>query len=82
MPKHGPETARLINEETGEEVQPGDTVLTFRGEATVFRYVSSLPEFGKSGKVFTDIRPGGEFYPQVFGCRILTRDDPGFTPSS
>lgn len=70
MPKYEPDVARLVNEDTGREILPGDTVVTFRGESTVFRYVSRLPEHGKEGKVFTDIRPGGEFYPSVLGARI------------
>jgi len=70
MPKYERDAARLIHTETGKEIMPGDTVVSFRGEETVFRYVSRLPEFGKEGKIFTDIRPGGEFYPSVMGARI------------
>lgn len=74
MPKYEPETARLISTITGREIRPGEEVTTFRGEVTVFRYVSGLPWCGKSGKIFTDIRPGGEFYPGVVDARIEIAD--------
>jgi hypothetical protein len=73
MPAYGNDVAALINTETGDEIQPGTTVEDFRGEPVTFLYVSRLPEPGKSGKVMTDRRPGGEFYPGVLNARIEIR---------
>jgi hypothetical protein len=72
VPKYERETARLVSEKTGAEIMPGDKVTTFRGEEVTFLYVSRLPEDGKEGKIFTDDRPGGEFYPSVIGAFIDT----------
>lgn len=74
MPQYERDRARLMDLKTGAEIMPGDTVTTFQGEKTVFRFVSRLPEPGKTGKIITDIRPGGEFYPLVVGARIETRN--------
>lgn len=70
MPKYTREQAQLIHEKTGEEITPGSTVPDFRGDPVKFLYVSRLPELGKSGKVMTDQRPGGEYYPSVLNARI------------
>lgn len=69
MPKYERDVARLVNREFGVEILPGSKI-EIDGEVTTFRYVSRLPEPGKSGKIFTDIRPGGEFYPSVVGADI------------
>jgi len=70
MPKYTQDQAKLIHRETGREIIPGTEVVDFRGDPIVFLYVSCLPEPGKSGKIVTDRRPGGEFYPSVLNARI------------
>lgn len=80
MPKYGPQVARLVNEETGEEIQPGDQVVTFREETVIFQYVSRLPEPGKGGKIVVKERflnlhnvvkeLEREYFPSVLEARI------------
>jgi hypothetical protein len=71
MPKYGQDVARLIEDGTGREIVPGEKFTTrVRGHEAVFLYISRLPEDGKTGRVFTDVRPGGEFFPSVFSARI------------
>lgn len=65
MPKY--DNAKLINEETGAEIKPGDVVPNFRGEPTRFLYVSRIPEGNSGGKIVTD---GREVYPSVLGAYI------------
>lgn len=56
----------------GRKVEPGDTILDFRGEPWRFVRITRLPEIGKSGKVFMAAKHGSngvysqEFYPSVF----------------
>lgn len=75
MPKYGNDVARLIHKETGDVIMPGTEVADFRGDPIMFLYVSRLPEFGKSGRVMTNRRPGGEYYPDVLNARIEIVDD-------
>lgn len=70
MPKYENTEAKLISTETGKEIPPGTVVKDFRGDPVKFEYVSRLPEPGKSGKIMTDQRPGGEYYPGVLNARI------------
>jgi hypothetical protein len=67
-----------IDEKTGERVNPGDKVVTFRGEELVFDRISDYPVFGKSGKVLVKdptVEEGKpfhtrEFYPSVINVKL------------
>jgi hypothetical protein len=67
-----------VDEKTGERVNEGDTVTTFRGEELVFRSISDYPTYGKSGKVLVvdPTIPEGEplrtreFYPSVINVEL------------
>lgn len=63
------DNAKLISTETGEEIKPGTVVKLRRGEAK-FLYVSRLPEGNSSGRVMTDEKIGGEYFPSVLDGKI------------
>jgi hypothetical protein len=67
MPKYDRDKARLVHEETGEEIMPGSVVPDFRGNDTRFDFISILPSPGKSGKIICGDR---EYYPGVLNARI------------
>lgn len=75
MKFHG-KTVRAFKESTGEEVQPGDLVVSFRGEAGGLMGVTKLPSPGKSGNVHVQTPDGHNFYnyPQVWGLRLEVED--------
>ena len=54
----------LVVEETGDEVNKGDALKTFRGEAAVLEGGRPPHHVGSSGKVYTDL---GVHYPSVYG---------------
>ena len=58
----------IVRDKDGNEVPPGSTIISFRGEQHTFIGVESLPSPGKSGKLKTD---RGTFYPHVFGLTIV-----------
>lgn len=67
------DTWKIVTEDGGTEVKPGDEVTDFRGGTTVFRYVSQAPRPGSGGKIMTD--RGYELYPSVFKVKIVPRSD-------
>lgn len=70
MPKY--DNAKLINKDTGEEIQQGATVPDFRGDPRTFLYVSRLPNDGSEGRIMTEQAVGGEVFPSVLNGRIAT----------
>lgn len=69
--------SQVLSDEPGfyvadRKVEPGDTILDFRGQPWRFVRITRLPEIGKSGKVFMASQSGKngvysqEFYPSVF----------------
>lgn len=60
-------TQYLAKTRDGRTVHPGDTVTTFRGEPTIFRGITRIPEGSSTGKVCTDL---GEHYPSVVGLTL------------
>ncbi len=63
---------RLIHKSTGKEVQIGDAVTSFRGEAATVSYVSKPHSPASTGRVGVD---GGEFFPSVFDLEWVDRED-------
>lgn len=65
MPRYTEQEAKLISRSTGDEIKPGTAFPDL-----TFLYISRLPEGASSGRVMTDARPGGEFFPSVLDARI------------
>lgn len=64
---------KLINTETGLEVNIGDTVTTFRDEKYILNAV--YPTNGKTGKVqLGEDNCSQLFYPTVIGCTFVEED--------
>jgi len=58
-------------------LEPGDQFMDFRGDVWIFRSVTRLPRFGRSGKVSViDLRDGSrrDFYDSVFPGLVITED--------
>jgi hypothetical protein len=58
---------RVVDQGTGKEVFPGDTVTNFRGERATFEGVERGKQPGKSAKVRTD---RGVHYEGVYGLDV------------
>ena len=56
---------KLVDEQ-GNEVRPGDTVVSFRGEPTVITGGRPPHHAGSTGRVYTQ---GAEYYPGVFNLK-------------
>jgi hypothetical protein len=55
--------------DSGVEVKPGETVISFRGESGTFQQATrENEEGGRDGKVIVD---GFEFYARVYGLRVV-----------
>lgn len=71
---------RLIEEASGNEVKPGMNLVTFKNELYKFNSFRSPLHAGSTGRVnVTDVDTGVEyeFYPQVFGLKIVeAQSDP------
>jgi hypothetical protein len=67
-----------VDEKTGERVNVGDKVTTFRGEELEFAGISQYPTYGKSGKILVKdpaIAEGDhfrtqEYYPSVINVKL------------
>lgn len=70
MPKHS--SARLILRGTGEEIEEGALIKTFRDEPVRFLHITRLPGGGSGGKVLLQRQDGAphEYYPSVVRCYI------------
>lgn len=81
MPKFDRDTARLIYNETGEEIKPGSMV--FRGpnpdDEMLFRFISKLPGGGSTGKVIVSYPCGHHEDDEPFYCNGTTERE--FYPS-
>lgn len=69
---------RVIDNATGNEVIPGDTIRSFRGEAAKLGYPDAPQTPGKSGKVCVLWQPSGQrgwYYDKVFGLTVLSDAD-------
>jgi hypothetical protein len=70
---------KLIDEKSGKEIKPGDTVTTFRGDPMVM--VSFTPPHKPSSSGFVHLRyphidSEAEFYPSVIGAVIKEMENP------
>jgi hypothetical protein len=70
-------THKLIDKD-GNEIPPNTEVTDFRGEKMTFLYISRESEPGglSTGKITVDTENRTfkrEFYPYVFGCKIVPR---------
>ena len=65
---------KLVEEASGKEVKPGMTVVSFRNELFKFLDFRSPQHSGSTGRVHVKHCDTGleqEFYPQVFGLKII-----------
>ena len=64
---------KLINEKTGKEVQSGDVVHCFRGQAAIVTGWAMPKHSGSTGRVhvkeMSDSPFSGEYYPSVYGLK-------------
>ena len=62
---------KLINTQTNQQINEGDTVTTFRGETGILK--TACPLEGKNGKVYVQITGkdySSCFYPSVIGAEF------------
>ena len=62
-----------VDESTGRVINEGETIFSFRGEMYRFSRITRESGGNSNGKILTD---GGEYYPSVFGLKLLTLTDP------
>lgn len=71
---------KLIEEASGNEVKPGMKILNFRNEIWEYLSFRSPQSAGSTGRVHVkhcDTGVEREFYPQVFGLKIIeAQNDP------
>jgi len=71
---------KLVEEASGKEVKPGMKVLSFKDEIYEFQSFRSPQHAGSTGRVQVKCCDSGieqEFYPQVFGLKIVeAQNDP------
>lgn len=71
---------KVIEEASGNEVKPGMKVLSFRNEIYEFQSFRSPQSAGSTGRVqvkHCDTGTEQEFYPSVFGLKIVeAQNDP------
>jgi hypothetical protein len=69
---------KLINEKTGEEIQVGDTLTTFRGERVTLIGVQPPHKPEATGKVVCEDRNHRDsvWYANVVGCRFERAKQP------
>jgi hypothetical protein len=68
----------VIDNATGQEVTPGDEIVSFRGEKATLGYPDAPADAGRSGKVCVLWQPSGQrgwYYDKVFGLTVLTDGD-------
>jgi hypothetical protein len=62
-----------VTDSSGKVVNPGDTVVDFRGDKSIFLEVTRAPEVGRDAKVYVKDLAGGwkqEFYARVFDLTV------------
>lgn len=64
-------THKLINEKTGEQVKPGDTVTDFRGTKWTLLSFQVLQPPSTGRVVVQSVDYESAFYPSVFGLKIV-----------
>lgn len=67
--------AKLVNEETGAEIQIGDKVVCFRGEEYILQSFREPHKPSSTGRVYVKPANGEgmsrEFFPSVVGAKII-----------
>ena len=69
--------AKLINQETNEEIKLGDEIISFRGEKYILNRIEEPHKPSSTGKLYVTPadQPEGmsrSFYPTVFNAKILS----------
>jgi hypothetical protein len=64
---------KLIDPMGGQEIDPGQTIIDFRDSAYVFRAITKAPGGNSGGKIQVGDDYGPEYYPSVFGLKIIAR---------
>lgn len=65
---------KIVHENTGDVVNVGDEIVSFRGELADFAGVVKLPEGASEGRIAVHWHEAGVrayYYPSVFGLKIL-----------
>lgn len=65
------DTYKLIQDEAGIEITPGETITSFLGDVHIFRSITRAPGGNSQGTIITDT--GSELYPSMFGLTIIPR---------
>jgi hypothetical protein len=60
--------------ENGTEIVPGTEITSHRGEPAVFHAVTKVPDGCSQGRIQVGDGYGPEYYPSVFGARIVARE--------
>ena len=63
---------KLIDSQ-GTEIEPGQTIIDFRDSAHVFHAITKAPGGNSGGRIQVGDGFGPEYYPSVFGLRIIAR---------
>jgi hypothetical protein len=64
---------KLTGPDGGDAIEPGATITSFRDEAAVFHAITKAPDGCSNGRIQVGDGHGPEYYPSVFGLRIVPR---------